>query len=100
MSIAMGKAADVRPGGLAVFEVQGTRIAVANVNGAFYGFDDECPHASCSLAEGDLEGETVTCFCHGSKFDVRSGEVLGGPATEPVKTYPVLVEGEELQIEI
>ena len=82
-------------------DVRGTRIAVANVGGAYYAFDDECPHEQCSLAEeGELAGTTLTCTCHGSEFDVRTGKVLAPPATVPVKVYLVRVAGDALQIEM
>jgi 3-phenylpropionate/trans-cinnamate dioxygenase ferredoxin subunit len=82
-------------------DVRGTRIAVANVGGAYYAFDDECTHEQCSLAEeGELAGTTLTCTCHGSEFDVRTGKVLAPPATVPVKVYPVRVAGDALQIEV
>ena len=64
---------------LAAFEVSGTRIAIASVGDAFYAFGDTCTHRGCSLAEGDLEATIVTCPCHGSQFDVTTGEVLRGP---------------------
>jgi nitrite reductase/ring-hydroxylating ferredoxin subunit len=60
------------------------KIAVANVGGELHGFDDTCTHRGCSLAQGTLEGTVVTCPCHGSQFDVTTGAVVRGPATEPV----------------
>lgn len=95
-----GKAAAVAEGELEAFDVAGKQIAVANVGGTYYAFDDTCTHEQCSLANGDLEGTTLVCACHGSEFDVKTGEVLGPPATEPVATYPVRVEGEDLQVEV
>ena len=92
--------ADVPANGMAVVDVRGTRIAVANVNGQYYAFDDACTHEQCSLAEGDLAGTTVTCLCHGAEFDVRSGAVLAPPALVPVKVYRTRVEGDALQIEV
>lgn len=86
-------------GGLAVVDVRGTRIAVANVGGTFYAFDDTCTHEQCSLAQGDLAGTTVTCMCHGAEYDVRTGEVLAPPAPLPVKVYRTRVDGDSLQIE-
>jgi nitrite reductase/ring-hydroxylating ferredoxin subunit len=80
----VAKADDLKEGEMRAFDVQGTKIAVANVAGAFHGFGDICTHRQCSLAEGDLEETTVTCPCHGSQFDVVSGEVLRGPARVPV----------------
>jgi 3-phenylpropionate/trans-cinnamate dioxygenase ferredoxin component len=96
--VALGRAEDLKEGGMRAFDVQGITIAVANVAGAFHAFDDTCTHQQCSLAEGDLEGSIVICPCHGSEFDVESGEVLRGPAREPVETYEVRVEDGNLEI--
>lgn len=90
---------EVQPGTLAAFEVGDRRVAVANVGGTFHAFDDICTHRQCSLAEGTLEGTTVTCPCHGSQFDVRTGAVVSPPAVQPVKSYRVRVEGDALTIE-
>lgn len=63
--------------GVAAADVRGTRIAIANVGGTYYAFDDACTHEQCSLTEEeDLAGTTITCTCHGSQFDVRTGNVL------------------------
>lgn len=95
----VAEAGDIQPGQLVAFDVGGTKVAVANVDGTFYGFGDTCTHALCSLAEGDLEGTEVICPCHGSVFDVTTGDVLGPPAMEPVGSYPVRIEGDALQVE-
>jgi len=92
--------ADLEGAALAAFEVAGERIGVADVGGTFHAFDDSCPHRQCSLAAGKLDGNVVTCPCHGSKFDVRSGERLVGPAVRGVRSYPVRVENDALQVEI
>ena len=94
------KVANVPANGMLVVDVNGTRVAVANVDGQYYAFDDECTHEQCSLAEGDLAGTTVTCVCHGAEFDVRSGSVLAPPAVVPVKVYRTRVEGDALHIEV
>ena len=94
------KLADVPANGMVAIAVSGVRIAVANVDGTYYAFDDECTHEQCSLAEGDLAGTTVTCMCHGAEFDVRSGAVLAPPAVVPVKVYRTRVDGDALHIEV
>jgi 3-phenylpropionate/trans-cinnamate dioxygenase ferredoxin subunit len=95
------KASEIPAGGVTAIDVRGTRIAVANVGGTYYAFDDSCTHEQCSLAEyGELAGTHLTCTCHGSEFDVRTGNVLAPPATVPVKVYPVRVVGDALQIEV
>lgn len=97
----VAKLSDVEEGGLAMFEVAEHRIAIANVAGTLYGFDDTCTHMGCSLAQGgSLDGTTVTCPCHGSQFDVTSGEVRRWPATEPVATYPTRVEGDTIEVAV
>src|ERR687895_1471239 len=90
---------DRRAGGIVSTDVRGTRIAIANVGGTYYAFDDTCTHEQCSLAEGDLAGTTIACMCHGAEFDVRTGQVLAPPAPAPIKVYPVRVNGESLEVE-
>jgi 3-phenylpropionate/trans-cinnamate dioxygenase ferredoxin component len=97
--MAVARADDLKEGDMQAFKVLDTKIAVANVAGTFHAFDDTCTHMACSLAEGDLAETTVTCRCHGSKFDVASGAVLEGPAKDPVETYETRVEGGNLEIE-
>jgi 3-phenylpropionate/trans-cinnamate dioxygenase ferredoxin subunit len=98
--VSVAKAAGLGSGQMAAYVVSGKRIAVANVGGRYYAFDDTCTHRACSLTEGELEGEVVTCGCHFSEFSVRTGSVLTGPATVPVGIYAVRVEGPELQVEV
>ncbi len=96
--VSISRADDLGEGDIRAFDVRGTKIAVANVDGTFYAFDDTCTHMACSLAGGDLEETTVICPCHGSEFDVTSGAVLQGPAREPVETYETRVEGGSLEV--
>lgn len=91
-------AAAVAESELAAFDVGGVRVAVANVGGTLYAFGDTCTHLGCSLAEGDLDGTVVTCPCHGSQFDVTTGDVLRGPAQEPVRSYAARVENDALEV--
>jgi len=97
--VTVGKAGSVRIDELQEFDVRGERIAVANVSSVLYAFDDTCTHRGCSLADGDLEGTTVTCVCHGSQFDVTTGSVVRGPAERPLGVYGVRVVGDDLQVE-
>lgn len=96
----VGKSQQVGEGAMAAFEVGGQRVAVANVEGSFHAFGDICSHQQCSLSDGELDGKTVTCPCHGSQFDVTTGEVLNPPATEPVPVFPLQIEGDEIRVEV
>jgi 3-phenylpropionate/trans-cinnamate dioxygenase ferredoxin subunit len=98
--VTVGTAADLSDGEMRAFEAGGRRVAVAKVSGSLHAFDDTCTHRQCSLADGDLEEATVTCPCHGSQFDVTTGEVLNPPATEPVPVFPLRVEDDAIQVKM
>jgi 3-phenylpropionate/trans-cinnamate dioxygenase ferredoxin component len=67
------------------------RVAIARIDGRLYAFDDlcTCSDEQCPLSGGLLAGTTVMCQCHGSRFDVTTGAVIDGPATNPLQTYEV-----------
>jgi len=78
-------------GELVAVEHEGSVVAVAMLDGELHAFDDTCPHAGCSLAEGELEGDTVVCPCHMAAFDVRTGDVVDGPAPSGIALWSVRV---------
>ena len=89
--VQVAKVGDVAPGTVATVAVGDTTVALANVGGTFCAVADECPHAGASLGQGTLDGWTLACPRHGATFDVRSGEVLSGPAMEGPVSHPVQV---------
>jgi len=79
----------------------GLEIAIAHLSDdSWVAFDNTCPHEECPLSEGDLDGDQIVCYCHSSTFDVRTGEVLQGPAEEPLAVYETRVENGELQVRV
>src|SRR3989344_5963676 len=98
--VKVAKTADIPDGGIRPFSANGKKIAVAHIGSEFFAIDDICTHAQCSLGEGSLVDREVECSCHGSRFDVKSGSVRFLPATTPVKTYPLKLEGEDILVEI
>jgi 3-phenylpropionate/trans-cinnamate dioxygenase ferredoxin subunit len=84
--------ADVPKGSAASVDVNGTPIALVHADDDnFYAVYDECSHAAVPLSEGEIEGCTLECWLHGSRFDLRTGQPTGLPATAPVPVYPVEV---------
>jgi 3-phenylpropionate/trans-cinnamate dioxygenase ferredoxin subunit len=77
-----------------------TRITLANVAGTIFAVDDTCTHRGCSLGDGKLDGSTVECACHGSRFDVASGAVVRGPAEDPLRSYPVHIANGDIQVDL
>jgi 3-phenylpropionate/trans-cinnamate dioxygenase ferredoxin subunit len=94
----IGRAADIPPGRVGVFQLDDREVAVCNVEGTFYAIDDLCTHDGGSLDQGELEGCEIECPRHGARFDVRSGAAVQLPAFEPVQTYEVRVDGDSIQV--
>jgi 3-phenylpropionate/trans-cinnamate dioxygenase ferredoxin subunit len=88
--IRVGGIAEIPEGELRAYDTPAGRVAIAHVEHRLFAFGDECTHAGCSLAEGAFDDReaTVTCPCHGSVFDVETGEPVEGPAQDPVPVFP------------
>lgn len=81
-------------------EVDGEPVCLARSRGRLYAIGDTCSHAEVSLSEGEVEDGTVECWLHGSRFDLATGEALCLPATRPVPTYPVRLDGDEVSVSV
>ena len=79
-------------------EVDGQSILIANVNGKYYAIGSICTHEGGPLADGTIHNYEVECPWHGSKFDVRTGEVTNLPATEPEPSYEIKVESNQILV--
>lgn len=89
--IPAGPAEAVAPGDYVQLEVEGVPVAVFNVAGEFCAVEDVCTHDGGGLAGGAIEGDVVICPRHGARFCLRTGAVLGPPAYEPIRSFPVRV---------
>lgn len=91
---------EIPPGKMTRVDLAGRRILLANVDGRFYAAADRCTHEDASLSRGVLRGEWVKCPLHGSRFNLRTGEVVEEPAIDPLRVYPVRVDGAELWVDL
>lgn len=98
--VKVGKISEVKKGEMKRFEVGGQKILVTNIGGKFYATNEKCTHVGGPLAEGKIDNGVVTCPWHGSQFDLKTGEVTHGPAKEPLKTFEVKAEGEDLLVKV
>jgi 3-phenylpropionate/trans-cinnamate dioxygenase ferredoxin subunit len=80
--------------------LNGIPVCVARSQGEVFAINDICSHADVSLSEGDVEDGGIECWLHGSRFDLRTGAPTGLPATKPVATYPVTVEGSDVFVKL
>ncbi|HEX5950462.1 MAG TPA: Rieske 2Fe-2S domain-containing protein [Actinomycetota bacterium] len=98
--VRIASVAELPEGEMRAYDLTTGRVALAHVENDLYAFGDECTHEGCSLAEGELgeQEETVVCPCHGSEFDLRTGEPVVGPAEDPVPVFPVRVVDDWIEV--
>jgi nitrite reductase/ring-hydroxylating ferredoxin subunit len=92
--------AEIAPETAKAFEVGDLRLAVYNIGGKIYVTDDECTHASASLADGILDGDIIECSLHFGAFDVKTGAVKAPPCSIALRTYQVLLQGGEVFVDL
>lgn len=89
---------ELAPGTCKVADVDGTVVAVFNIDGEYFAIEDVCTHDGGELASGTLEGDQIVCPRHGARFCIRTGEALSAPAYEPTAKFPVRVENGAVQV--
>ncbi len=99
-TINVAKVGELSPGDSKVVEVEGTSVALFNVDGMLYAIENTCTHVGGPLNEGSLVGNEVACPWHGARFDVTSGKMLSRPARSDVRSYPVKVDGDDVLVEV
>ena len=85
--------------GTALAEIEGRRVSMVRTeDGVVHCIDDTCTHANVSLSEGELDGCTLECWLHGSRFDLVTGDPTGPPATQPIAVHTVKIEGDDVLV--
>jgi 3-phenylpropionate/trans-cinnamate dioxygenase ferredoxin subunit len=99
--VKIGSVDDIPKGEVAAVTVGDATLAVAHCDDdTVHAVYDECSHASIALSEGELDGCTLECWLHGSRFDLRTGKPTGPPATEPVPVYPVEIRDGDIYVNL
>ena len=80
--------------------VAGHEIALYDLDGEIHATDDICTHAYANLSDGWLDKGEIECPLHAGRFDVKTGKATAPPCTEDVKTYPVRIVGDEIQMKL
>jgi naphthalene 1,2-dioxygenase system ferredoxin subunit len=80
--------------------VAGQEIALYEMDGALYATDDICTHAYAKLSDGWMEKGEIECPLHAGRFDIKTGKATAPPCIDDVKTYPVRIDGDEIQVKL
>ena len=91
-------AADLPEGQMRGVQIGARSILLCRTREGWYALDDICTHAYAKMHEGRLRGNRLICPLHGASYDCRSGAVLGAPAIQPLKTYPVRHVGDDIEV--
>src|SRR3990167_11129008 len=95
------KLSDLKEGKVRGVKLNGEEIALYRFGDEIFATSDICTHEQCVISENYyIGGEEVECTCHGSHFNIKTGENTVPPAAEPLKTYPVKIEGDDVLVEI
>ena len=98
--VTVAKAHEIPVGQFKPVHAQGKRLLICHPLEGFYAVDDTCTHDDGPLADGWLDGAAIECPRHGARFDVRTGKVLCLPAAVAIGSYPVRIEGGDLQVRL
>ncbi len=92
--------AEIGVGEMRCVEVEGRMLVICHLDEGFFAVDNTCSHADAKMSEGRLRGHRILCPLHGAAFDVRDGRVLRPPATQPIESYPVRIEGDDVLVAV
>ncbi len=91
---------EVSEGELRVFVLKEVEILVVKYAGQIYCLQARCTHAGAPLVEGELNGDVLQCPWHGSRFNIKNGLVIRGPAGRQLQMYDCIIEGDQLLVEL
>ncbi|WP_372734434.1 Rieske (2Fe-2S) protein [Nocardioides sp.] len=92
---ALTSTADIEVGGGSIF-ADAQVVVTQPTDGDFKAFTSTCTHQGCQVAS--VSGGSINCPCHGSKFSITDGSVLGGPATSPLSEIAITVDGDSISL--
>lgn len=81
-------------------EVNDQFVVVVRIEDSYFCLDDVCTHDGGPLGEGELNDFCISCPRHGAQFDVRTGEAVTMPATEPTKVHEVRIEDGKILVKL
>jgi len=99
--VKVAKVNEIPEGDLKKVMVDGEPVVLFKIDGQIYATTNICTHEQCELDENHMmHGDVVECTCHGSQFNIKTGANVLPPAAEPLKTFKVSIDGEEVYVEV
>lgn len=98
--VAVAKLEDLPAGGKLVVEVNGTSVLLANTRDRIFAVRNLCSHAYETLECGRVRNGWISCPVHGARFDLETGAPINPPATLPIDTYEVRIEGDTIEVAV
>ena len=98
--IKIASKSEISSGKMKEYKIGDKTIVIVNIGGKYLAFDGLCTHMQCPLAGGNLDGNILTCYCHGAQFDISDGKAIAPPVRKPLEVYKVKVVGENILVEI
>jgi naphthalene 1,2-dioxygenase ferredoxin component len=98
--VTAAKRGDLAAGDVLGVLLNGREIALYDLDGEVYATDDVCTHAYAKLSDGFLDRDEIECPLHAGRFDVKTGKATAPPCTDDLKTYPVRIVGDAIQVKL
>jgi len=98
--VAVAKLDEVPPGGKKVVDVDGTEVIVCNTKDTIFAVRNLCSHAHETLECGRVRNGWISCPVHGARFDLETGAPKNPPATLPIDTFEVEIDGDTIKVAI
>ena len=98
--VTVAKRGDLPAGQIKGVRVGKQEIALYNLDGEIYATDNVCSHAYAQLSDGFLDKGLVVCPLHAGCFDIRTGKAVEAPAEDDIKTFPVRISGENIEVAV
>jgi 3-phenylpropionate/trans-cinnamate dioxygenase ferredoxin component len=90
--------ADLPDDATRVVALNGFEVLLCRFKGQVYALENRCSHAESPLDCGRIRLGWIACPAHGARFDLETGEALGPPATQPVRSFAVRIAGDMIEI--
>ena len=98
--VRVGKKKEFTSDGTFAVKAGESDICLVRLGGKYFAMDDRCTHAEAMLSAGELDDGEIMCPLHGARFNLATGEAVTPPATVPVRTHEVKVEGDEILVRL